>query len=139
MERMENESQLISRELSESPLYQRQKEKEEKELRYENHQKMERILAMFGTEKARDKFKALIDEYFEAYRAQKYEDITGVQEQEKFRAISHNDVMHTLQRLSVASKPNSPEENLLKTLGTRDAVHQLINDYKETEADLKKQ
>lgn len=122
----------------ESLLYQRQKEKEENELRYENHRKMEKILAMLGTEEARSRFKKLIDAYFESYRAQKYENIAGAQEKEKYRAISHNNVMDTLQRLSLVSKPNSPEENLLKTLGTRDAVHKLINDYKETEADFRK-
>lgn len=101
----------------------KQKEKEE------NYEKIEKITEMFGTEKARKNFAALLDKYHEILRGVEIGSETEAQTYEKGRAETHKKIMDTLGALSIHQKPGGEEEKILRSLADKDVAAQAIEDY----------
>ncbi|HEB01443.1 MAG TPA: hypothetical protein ENI16_00405 [Candidatus Portnoybacteria bacterium] len=108
-----------------------EKELTGEEERKENHRAMNKILEMFGTEKARENFLDLLEKYRQKYLEQKLSSPRAYTESEKGRAALHNQVMETFQRLSLTAQPNSEEEKILRELADRERTHEVIRDYFE--------
>ena len=100
--------------------------KREKE---ENYGKMEKILEMFGTEKAKERFKNLLDAYYEILRGVKIKSKTEAQSYEGERGEIHKKIMDTLGALSIHQKPGGEEEKILRSLADKDIAAQAIDDY----------
>lgn len=112
-------------------------ETEEVEQRAQNYQTMQQLLAMFGTEKARQNFLDLCQEYHDKLREQKLSSIKGYSEREKGRDRCHNEIMRTLQTLSLAQKPGTKAEHFLFEFSDREKISQIINDYLKVSTSFK--
>ncbi len=94
------------------------------------HDSMARVMSMFGTDAARNRFLSLAEKYYTAFRYQKYSSLTGViAEMEKERASLHNAIMETVQRLSLSPHLNASQQKLLAFLAKREKVTDMIADY----------
>jgi len=112
-------------------------ETEEAEQRARNYQTMQQLLAMFGTEKARQNFLNLCEEYHDKLREQKLSSVKGYSEKEKGRDHCHNEIMRTLQKLSLAQKPGTKAEHFLFELSDREKISQIISDYLKVSTSFK--
>lgn len=95
-----------------------------------NHDTMVKVLEMFGTDAARDRFLDLAEHHYKATRFQSFSGITGIiTGEEKERATYHNAIMETLQRLSMSPKLTPEQQNILLFLSEREKVKEMIYDY----------
>lgn len=112
------------------PKIQKEKtEEEKKKEKEENYGKMEKILEMFGTGKAKERFENLIDEYRQILQKVKLKSETEAQTYEKGRAETHKKIMDTLTALSLHQKSGGEGEKVLRSLADKDAAAQAIDDY----------
>jgi len=97
---------------------------------FSNREMMDDVLSLFGTEEAKERFVKLCEDYLIAFRRYKLQDV-GVKISDKIRARIHNEIMDTLQRLSMAPKikSGSKEEKVLWALADRDKVAEMIEEY----------
>lgn len=147
MERLINPENLESQKPSEGQIFETNLESanqekslletEEAEQREQNYQIMQQLLATFGTEKARQNFLDLCREYHNKLREQKLSSVKGYSEKEKGRDSCHNEIMRTLQKLSLAQKPGTEAEHFLFELSDREKISQIINDYLKVSTSFK--
>lgn len=105
----------------------------EKEM--EHWHDFKRILDIFGTDEARENFKEKCLEYYvtlqegQKRRLAHESGVTAIQNYDSARARLHNEIMETLQRLSLHLPSSSPRKELLRRYANRDDMAELILDY----------
>lgn len=111
---------------------QREIPKHKPELREEelsHAKKIERVLKMFGSEKAKENFLSLIDRYYEAMSKQKQSSLAVKSIAETERSNIHNELMEIIQALAVHAKEGSEEEKILREFADRHKLIEAIDDW----------